>query len=56
LNEYLGKNIKIYDITETKLILDLFPNKEKYLEFVLDNADYQRELDRIKHLTFDEEG
>ncbi|KKR14579.1 MAG: hypothetical protein UT44_C0056G0001, partial [Candidatus Levybacteria bacterium GW2011_GWA1_39_32] len=30
-----------------------FKNKESYKKFVLDNADYQKELDNIKHLTFD---
>lgn len=36
-----------------KLVLDLFISKESYEKFVLDQADYGRELERIKHLTHD---
>ena len=41
------------NICETRLVLDLFPSKAKYEEFVLDQADYARELDRIKHLVLE---
>lgn len=34
-------------------ILCNFKSEGSYKNFVLDNADYQKELDNIKHLTFD---
>ena len=37
----------------SKLILDLFENKTDYYNFVFDQADYQRELEKIKHLTLE---
>lgn len=37
-------------ICERKTVLSHYQDKAKYREFVLNNADYQRELDRIKHL------
>lgn len=48
LPEYLGITPSIF--TFSKLIIDLIGGKEKYKEFVFDQADYQRELDKIKHL------
>jgi putative transposase len=53
LPDYLGTSDRIHKIAETKMILDLFKNKQDYFKFVSDNANYQRELDQIKHLTFD---
>ena len=35
------------------IILNAFGNKQKYQEFVFDNADYQKELETIKHLTLE---
>ncbi len=43
------------DISEKSLILSHFKNNEAYRNFVLDNAAYQRELDKIKHLILEEE-
>ena len=37
-------------IVSTNQILNYFKSKEEYKEFVLDQADYQRELDKAKHL------
>ena len=34
-------------------ILEFFKNKEQYKKFVFDQADYQRDLHEIKHLTFE---
>lgn len=34
-------------------ILSSFKTDDSYKNFVLDNADYQKELENIKHLTFD---
>lgn len=50
--EYLGDH-NPSNITSTKQILNYFRSKEEYKKFVLDQADYQRELSKIKHLTFD---
>lgn len=35
-------------------IMTNFKKKEKYLEFLYDQKDYQRKLDAIKHLTLEE--
>lgn len=35
---------------EVKPILSSFPSKKKYLEFILDQKDYQGTLEQIKHL------
>jgi len=40
--------------TETSSILTMAGGTEKYKKFVLDQADYQRELDRIKHLILED--
>lgn len=44
---------KYNEICTKKLILSFFKSKESYKQFVTDHADYQRKLDRIKHLTFE---
>lgn len=51
LREYLGlvKN----GLCGKETIFSNFKNADSYLEFVLDQADYQRELEGIKHLTLD---
>ncbi len=49
--EYTGFSSN--DISAKEIILDLFSlkdSKEKYKQFVLDQADYARLLDQIKHL------
>lgn len=50
--EYLG-TYNPPDMTTTKQILNYFRSKEEYKKFVLDQANYQRELGKIKHLIFD---
>lgn len=47
------KEGKIHPFIQTELVLSLFKNGKEYYQFVLDQADYQRELDKIKHLTFE---
>lgn len=47
LKSYLGEN---YSFINSKIILDFFKSKEKYLEFVMDQADYGKQLEKIKHL------
>ena len=49
--EYL--DITSEHITAKEIILDFFPLKEKYKQFVLDQADYAQKLEQIKHLTLE---
>lgn len=49
---YLGKINT--DMLEKEVILSQFTEVNKYKEFVYDQANYQRELDKIKHLTIEE--
>ncbi|MDD3531949.1 MAG: transposase [Candidatus Shapirobacteria bacterium] len=51
LPDYLGE--KKHFFVKKKPILDLFKNKKDYQKFVFDQADYQRELEKIKHLTWE---
>lgn len=37
-------------IVDTSIVLSYFKLREIYKQFVFDNADYQRELDKVKHL------
>ncbi len=48
LPEYLGIIDSVF--TDFHLILDLIGGREKYKNFILDQADYQRQLGKIKHL------
>jgi len=41
------------DFLDENIILNLFKNKGEYQEFVFNQADYQRELEKIKHLALD---
>ena len=50
LSSYLKSSGSIF--VDPKLVLSLISRK-KYKEFVYDHADYQRDLGRIKHLTFE---
>lgn len=45
---YLGKHGS--DIANTKTVLDFFPSISKFIAFTKDQIDYQRKLDKIKHL------
>lgn len=51
--EYLHPHLS--DITEKEMALSFFKNSEAYKKFVFDNASYQRELDKIKHLALEKE-
>lgn len=51
LPEYLGKSTMA--ICQKQLILDFFPTTEKYRNFVLNQADFQRSLHKIKHKIFE---
>ena len=48
---FLGENE--YTFVNKSFILDLFQDKKDYQSFVFNQADYQRELENIKHLTWD---
>jgi len=48
LPQYIDNNEK--GICAIKNILSSFPSKKKYLQFVLDQKDYQRTLKEIEHL------
>ncbi|MEK6819064.1 MAG: transposase, partial [Nanoarchaeota archaeon] len=51
LKDYLNDSDS--DICDKKLIMSIFKSKDIYLKFVLNQADYQRTIDKIKHLTFE---
>lgn len=51
LPEYLEKTSN--GICKTGSILSHFSTREKYKKFLLDQADYQRSLEKIKHLSLD---
>ena len=48
--EYLGEK---NGFCATEVVLSFFPSREKYKNFVLNHADYQRGLEIVKHLMFD---
>lgn len=50
LPAYLQKPMEYVD---TSLVLNFFVNSKKHHEFIIDQADYQRKLDKIKHLIFE---
>lgn len=51
LVEYLEKRPERF--LNTQLILNLIGGSKNYEKFVLDQVDYQRKLDQIKHLSID---
>jgi putative transposase len=46
--EYLGQSDN--NICNTEVVMSFFKNHQEYRAFVLDRAEYQRELEIIKHL------
>lgn len=50
--EYLGRKTPIF--LNTEKILGMIGGRKKYEKFVLDQADYQRQLDKIKHLILED--
>lgn len=48
--EYLGKKA---GFCNTKPVWEFFKNHNKFGEFTKDQVGYQRQLDRIKHLTLE---
>lgn len=49
--EFLGLSDK--NLTIKKFVLNFFPTIDAYKKFVLDHADYARQLELIKHLTLE---
>lgn len=49
--EYLEKRLPI--ITSAEIIITLAGGKKQYEKFVFDQAEYQRDLEKIKHLTLE---
>ncbi len=52
LAEYLFKDKA--EICQTELILGLFKSRRSYMQFILDQVDYSRTLEKIKHLILEE--
>lgn len=56
LKNYLWSSFPIYigrqqsDIIDTELVLSLFSSVDQFIKFTKDQIDYQRKLDKIKHL------
>lgn len=50
---YLGDTPKSFSFVDPKPILNFFKNPDQYKEFVLSQAEYQRELAKIKHLVME---
>ncbi len=55
LSLYLNNkpNIIPYDAVNTKIILTHFSSGNSYKQFVLDQRDYAKQIEKIKHLTFE---
>lgn len=51
LPEYLGLTVE--NICDRETILTNFKNPKDYQKFVFDQANYQRELEKVKHLIFE---
>ncbi|SRR3989344_464673 len=49
--EYIGRSTS--NLCQKDIILNNFKARDKYKEFVLNHADYQRTIERIKHLSID---
>lgn len=52
LNQYLGE-FPGYPFVKNDLVISLFKDESKYKDFVFDQAEYQRELGKIKHLVLE---
>ena len=50
---YLNEDSMDHSFVNPEIILSFFKNRADYKKFVLDQAVYQRELDKIKHLIFE---
>lgn len=41
------------DLIDVNLISEFFPSKKEFKKFTLDQVDYQRQLDKVKHLSLE---
>lgn len=46
-------NLSSENITNKNIILEFFPSVSKYKQFVIDQVDYAKQLEVIKHLVFE---
>lgn len=53
LPDYFGERSNLIVEISKEMVISLAGGPAKYKSFVLDQADYQRELDKIKHLTLE---
>ncbi len=62
LEDYMWSSLKAYldedfnmanYFVNTKAVLNFFKKRKDYLKFILDQASYQRDLDKIKHIAFE---
>lgn len=53
LPEYIDLGTRDIEICEKSAVLAHFNDREKYKQFVFDQADYQRKLEEIKHLVLE---
>lgn len=53
LSSYTNQSLNTLSFINTEIILSLFKNLEGYKNFVFDQAEYQRELNKIKHLVME---
>ena len=51
--EYIDMGQKDTEICEKSAVLAHFKDREKYKQFVFDQAHYQRKLEEIKHLVLE---
>jgi len=50
---YISEIFGEYSFVQSETILGFMRNKDAYKEFILNNIEYQRELDKIKHLVLE---
>jgi putative transposase len=53
LNNYFNNDLNHYSFVKLEIIMSFFKSSKDYKIFVLDQASYQRDLDKIKHLIFE---
>lgn len=53
LSSYFSGTSKKYSFISTELISSFFKNQESHKKFIFDQIEYQRELDKIKHLVLE---
>jgi len=49
--DYSGENSR--EFVDIKFLMSFYKNKDKFIKFTFDQLDYQRKLEKIKHLLID---